>query len=185
MRRLGPIITAVFAAALVALLAFGLTTQGASRALDEALAAGRQPPAPNVTRPLPVLNDARGPTAQLTQWRGGVIVVNFWASWCPPCAAEAPLLERAQRTLTADHAGTIVGITYKDITANALSSIKSFGLSYPNLRDINGSYAAGYGTDKIPETFVLNRQLHVVAISRGEITEQSWLTRAIAEAERT
>jgi cytochrome c biogenesis protein CcmG/thiol:disulfide interchange protein DsbE len=185
MRKLGPLIAAVFAVALIALLVFGLTRQGASRALDEALAAGRQPPAPNVNRSLPVLDDVRGSTAQIAKWRGGVVIVNFWASWCPPCAAEAPLLERAQRTLAADHAGTVVGITYKDITANALTSIKSFALSYPNLRDIDGSYAEGYGTDKIPETFVLNRKLDVVAISRGEITNQAWLTRAITEAERT
>jgi cytochrome c biogenesis protein CcmG, thiol:disulfide interchange protein DsbE len=185
MRKLGPLITAVLGAALIALLVFGLTKQGTSRALDQALAAGRQPPAPDINRPLPVLDDVQGPTARLTRWRGGVVIVNSWASWCPPCAVEAPLLERAQRMLAADHAGTVVGITYKDVTNDALAAIKSFGLSYPNLRDVNGSYAAGYGTDKIPETFVLNRQLHVVAISRGEITEQSWLTGAIAEAERT
>jgi hypothetical protein len=87
--------------------------------------------------------------------------------------------------LVAAHAGTVVGITYKDITSNATAKIKEFGLSYPNLRDIDGSYAAGYGTAQLPETFVLNGKLHVVAISRGQITSSSWLTRAIERAERT
>jgi thiol-disulfide isomerase/thioredoxin len=113
------------------------------------------------------------------------VVVNFWASWCNTCDAEAPLLERSQRMLVAHHAGTVVGITYKDISSNALSKIKASGLSYPNLRDVDGSYASGYGTAQLPETFVLNGQLHVVAISRGEITSVRWLMRAIGRAERT
>ncbi len=184
-RKLGPWITGVFAAALIALLAYGLTKQGSSRALDRAIAAGHHPAAPGVTERLPVLDGVSTTTASVAHWRGGVIVVNFWASWCPPCNAEAPLLERAERMLTEARSGTILGITYKDVTSNALVKVKHFGLTYPNLRDIDGSFAARYGTDKIPETFVLNRRLHVVAISRGEIVSEAWLTHWIRVAEQT
>ena len=76
------------------------------------------------------------------------------------------------------------GIDYKDLSTGAQQFIGSHGLSYPNLRDIDGSFAAAYGTDALPETFVLNRRLQVVAISRGEITEQSWLTQWIDAAAR-
>jgi cytochrome c biogenesis protein CcmG/thiol:disulfide interchange protein DsbE len=183
-RKLGPVITVIVAAALVALLVFGLVKQGTSRALDAALAAGREPAAPNTTVRLPVLDDTPGATAALTRWRGGVVIVNFWASWCPSCNAEAPLLERAERSLVASHAGTVVGITYKDVSGDALSKISSRGLTYPNLRDADGSYAAGYGTDQLPETFVLNGRQHVVALSRGPVVNEAWFTRAIAKAEK-
>jgi cytochrome c biogenesis protein CcmG/thiol:disulfide interchange protein DsbE len=184
-RRLGPIVTVLVGAALVATLVYGLTKQGTSRRLDAAIEAGHQPSAPNAAKALPVLDGVDGRSAALTHWRGGVVVVNFWASWCSTCNAEAGLLERAQRRLAARHEGTVVGITYKDITGNSLGAIKRFGFTFPNLRDIDGSYAESYGTAQLPETFVLNRQLRVVAISRGEITKLSWLTAAIQQAART
>jgi cytochrome c biogenesis protein CcmG/thiol:disulfide interchange protein DsbE len=184
-RRLGPIVTVVVGAALVAMLVYGLTKQGTSRALDAALEAGHPPPAPNASKALPVLDGVDARSAALTHWRGGVVVVNFWASWCTTCNAEAGLLERAQRLLADRHEGTIVGITYKDISGKSLDAVKQFAFTFPNLRDIDGSYAEGYGTAQLPETFVLNRQLRVVAISRGEITKLSWLTAAIGQAART
>jgi peroxiredoxin len=78
----------------------------------------------------------------------------------------------------------VVGIDYKDLSSGAQQFIGQHALSYPNLRDIDGSFAAAYGTDALPETFVLNRRLQVVAISRGEITQQSWLTYWIRQAAR-
>ena len=176
---------ALVAAALVAVLVYGLSEQGSSRALDAALAAGLYPAAPNASTRLPVLDRVDAPQAALTHWRGEVVVLNFWASWCDTCNAEAGLLERAQRLLAARHEGTIVGITYKDISGDSLASIEHFGLTYPNLRDVDGSYAEGYGTAQLPETFVLNRQLHVVAIAREELPSLTWLTNAISRAEQT
>jgi len=184
-RRIGPVGVALVGAAVIALLVYGLAKQGSSRALDEALAAGRLPAAPNTTRTLPVLDRVSGSRAALSRWRGGVVVVNFWASWCDTCNAEAGLLEHAQRLLAARREGTVVGITYKDLTGDALAKIGRFGFTFPNLRDVDGSFAEAYGTSKLPETFVLNRKQRVVAISRGEITRLSWLTDAIARAERT
>ena len=95
------------------------------------------------------------------------------------------MIERAQRGLAASGAGTVLGIDYKDLSANAEQFIAKYGLTYPNLRDIDGSFADAYGTIALPETFVLNRDLRVVAISRGEITKLSWLTHWISQAERS
>ena len=69
-RKLVPAITAAVAAAVVGLLVFGLTQQGASRALDEALAAHHYPTAPDATRLLPVLDRVGLPDASLEHWRG-------------------------------------------------------------------------------------------------------------------
>jgi cytochrome c biogenesis protein CcmG/thiol:disulfide interchange protein DsbE len=184
-RRIGPVVVALVAVALVGVLIYGVSHQGSSRALDQALAAGRFPPAPSASRLLPVLDGVGAHSAALARWRGEVVVINFWASWCDTCNAEAGLLEHAQRLLTDQHTGTIVGIDYKDITGDALGSIKQFGLSYPNLRDIDGSFAETYGTAQLPETFVLNRNLDVVAIAREELPSLAWLMHAIDRAEQT
>jgi cytochrome c biogenesis protein CcmG, thiol:disulfide interchange protein DsbE len=108
-------------------------------------------------------------------------VLNFWASWCEPCQVEAPLLERAQGRLERD-GGTVLGVTYLDASPDSQSFMRRYHLTYPNLRDDNGAFAQSYGTDKLPESFVIDRQGRVVAISRGEI-DQTFLNRAIALAQ--
>src|SRR5688572_18566114 len=93
MRRvLGPIPIAVIGVlvALVALLAYGLVQQEPDRSVDRALEAGEREPAPELE--LPTL-DGEG-TGALADYRGKVVVLNFWASWCGPCKEESPLLQR-------------------------------------------------------------------------------------------
>jgi peroxiredoxin len=174
----------LLAGALVALLVYGLANQSPSRTLDSALAEGAQPVAPDVQRTLPVLDGLHTARASLSRWRGEVVVVNFWAAWCSTCTAEAPLLKRAERLLTASGAGTIVGITYKDVDSYSRRFIARYGLPYPNLIDGDGAFGAAFGTASLPETFVLDRRLHVVALYRGEVTSESWFTHAIRLAER-
>jgi cytochrome c biogenesis protein CcmG, thiol:disulfide interchange protein DsbE len=183
-RKLVPWIAAVVSATLVALLVYGLAQQGTSRALDAAVAAGRHPAAPDVARHLPALDRVAGGDASLARWRGKVLVVNFWASWCNTCTVELPLIERAQRSLAASGTGTVVGIDYKDLSSGAQQFIAQYGLSYPNLRDIDGSFATAYGTAALPETSVLDRRMRVVGLSRGEV-DAAHLTRWIAQAART
>ncbi|HEX3872664.1 MAG TPA: TlpA disulfide reductase family protein [Solirubrobacteraceae bacterium] len=179
-RVLGPAITVAVALAAVGLFVFGLHNQGASRALDNAVADGQRPAAPD--RTLPMLG-APG-SRSLANYRGKVVVLNFWASWCDPCAAESPLLETAERQLAATGQGTVLGVTYKDFTSDSLAFIRTHGLTYPSLRDSTGALANAFGTEALPETFVLDRDSRVVAISRGQILRQSFLTQAIAKAEK-
>ena len=139
---------------------------------------GQHPAAPDATHSLPGLSGAR--PASLTSFAGKVVVLNFWASWCEPCQVEAPLLERAQNQLQR-HDATVLGVTYLDASPDSESFVRRYHLTYPNLRDNNGNFAHSYGTDQLPESFVIDRHGHIVAISRGEI-DQAFLNRAIAMA---
>jgi cytochrome c biogenesis protein CcmG/thiol:disulfide interchange protein DsbE len=178
-RRLLPILASLAGACVIGLLIYGVSAQSASRTLDERVARGERPPAPEPAHLLPEL-DGSG-KGSLAAYHGKVVVLNFWASWCEPCQVEAPLLERAQSTLTHD-GGTVLGVTYLDASPDSQKFVRHYHLTYPNLRDNNGSFAHSYGTDQLPESFVIDRDGHVAAISRGEI-DQKFLDRAIALAQ--
>ena len=174
-----PTLVTIAGALLIGLLIYGVTAKSASRTLDERVARGERPRAPDATRSLPVLG-GHGESS-LAALKGRVVVLNFWASWCSPCQVEAPLLERAQARLRRA-GGTVLGVTYLDATPDSLSFVRRFHLTYPNLRDNDGVFARSYGTDQLPESFVIDRRGDVTAISRGEI-DQAFLDRAIALAQ--
>jgi cytochrome c biogenesis protein CcmG/thiol:disulfide interchange protein DsbE len=176
-----PILISIAGACLIGLLIYGISTQSASRTLDTDIHDGVHPRAPDASTRLPVLGGAGD--GSLASLRGKVVVLNFWASWCQPCEREAPLLERAQATLKRYH-GTVLGVTYKDATPDSEKFVREFHLTYPSLRDGTGNFAAAYGTDQLPESFVVDRHGHVVMLYRGEIG-QGFLEKAIALARST
>ena len=111
-RPVVPIVVVVVAAALVALLVYGVVHGGQNTTLDDAVKQGQHPSAPGYNMERPVLNGEG--QKSLADYKGQVVVLNFWASWCEPCRGEAPILEKAQRSLTSAHAGTVLGATYND-----------------------------------------------------------------------
>jgi cytochrome c biogenesis protein CcmG/thiol:disulfide interchange protein DsbE len=180
-RRILPILASLAGACLIGLLIYGISAQSASRTLDDRVARGERPLAPDAGRSLPVLSGSRAAAAMLASFKGKIVVLNFWASWCEPCQIEAPLLERAQSRLER-HNATVLGVTYLDASPDSQGFIRRYRLTYPNLRDNTGTFAHAYGTDQLPESFVIDRHGHIAAISRGEI-DQAFLNRAIALAE--
>jgi cytochrome c biogenesis protein CcmG/thiol:disulfide interchange protein DsbE len=174
-----PIVVGLLAVALVGLLVYGVVKGGQDTTLDDAVKAGKRPNAPGATMKRPLLG-APGQKA-LADYKGQVVVLNFWASWCEPCRAEAPILERTQARLTARHEGTVLGATYNDAADHSQAFEREFHVSYPSLRDVGTDLADKFGTRALPETFVLDREGRVVAVSRGQVT-QSFLDNALAEA---
>jgi cytochrome c biogenesis protein CcmG, thiol:disulfide interchange protein DsbE len=174
-----PIFASLAGACLVGLLIYGVSAQSASRTLDDLVARGQRPRAPEATRLLPALGAAGN--RSLASLRGKVVVLNFWASWCEPCQVEAPLLERAQSQLER-HRATVLGVSYLDASPDSQAFMRRYHLTYPNLRDNNGTFAHAYGTNQLPESFIVDRRGDVVALSRGEIG-QAFLNRALVLAE--
>ena len=160
-------------ALLVALLIYGVTTQATDDSIDQAVANGNRPEA--ASGELPVLG--RGGEQSLADFRGQVVVLNFWASWCIPCKDEAPLLDRAQRGLKGRGA-TVLGVNYKDVPEDALHFVSEHGLNFPSLRDGDGDYGGEYGIRGVPETFVIDRKGRIAALRRGPIDEE-WLREAV------
>jgi cytochrome c biogenesis protein CcmG/thiol:disulfide interchange protein DsbE len=174
-----PILASLAGACLIGLLIYGVSAQSASRTLDELAANGKHPVAPDAARSLPTLS--AGGASSLASLKGRVVLLNFWASWCEPCQVEAPLLERAQSRLQR-HGATVLGVTYEDASPDSQGFVRRYHLTYPNLRDNNGAFARAYGTDQLPESFIIDRSGDVVAVSRGEIG-QPFIDRAFALAE--
>jgi cytochrome c biogenesis protein CcmG, thiol:disulfide interchange protein DsbE len=159
-----PLVAAVVAAALVALLAFGLSRTG-DGGLDAAVARGDRPKAPTAT--LPVLGSDG--TRSLSSFRGRVVVLNVFASWCGPCRTEAPMLAEAAPEL-ARRGATVVGVTYDDTEPDALAFVRRYGLRYPVLRDVDQDVGKDLAVKGVPETFVLDRQGRIAALRRGPVT---------------
>jgi peroxiredoxin len=176
-----PIVIGVLGAALVGLLIYGVSSQSPTRTLDDAVEHNQRPTAPASTIELPLLSGAG--TRSLSSYRGKVVVLNFWASWCTQCQEETGVLEHAQHMLLHGD-GTVLGVTFEDASPDSLEFMKRYRITYPTLRDPSNELAQAYGTRQVPETFVIDRYGHVVAISRGEIDE-AFLSHAIALAEST
>jgi cytochrome c biogenesis protein CcmG, thiol:disulfide interchange protein DsbE len=168
-RLLAPVPIAVICAvvALLALLAYGLSSSEPDRGVEEALARGEREKAPAIE--LPRLG-AEG-TGSLADYRGKVVVLNFWASWCKPCREESPLLERwHQRMKPAD--GLVLGIDVRDVSEDALEFIREYRLTYPMLKDSGDIALEDYGIVAYPETFVVDRAGRIAAVRRGPVDEQ-------------
>lgn len=172
-----PVFAALAAAALLGLLIYGLTTTGDDTTFDSAVKNGERPVAPS--RELPLLQG--GGTRSIADYKGKVVVLNFWASWCTPCKAEAPVLDRAQARLARGGQGGVLGATYQDNRPDSLDFVRDENLKYTNVRDVGVKLAEKYGTNKLPETFVIDRQGRIVAMSRGQI-DQKFMDQALTEA---
>jgi cytochrome c biogenesis protein CcmG, thiol:disulfide interchange protein DsbE len=176
MRRLVlPGLVVCAAVALIALLAFGVAGQGTNSSIDSQLARGVRPSVPSAQIALPLLGSSR--RESVAALRGKVVVLNVFASWCDPCKAEAPILDRAQRQL-ARQDGTVLGVTYLDNSSDAERFVRREHIAYPVVQDVDDNYVRSFGTTGVPETFVIDRQGRIAAVRRYQLTGD-WLQRTL------
>jgi cytochrome c biogenesis protein CcmG/thiol:disulfide interchange protein DsbE len=167
-----PLVALAAVVALLALLAYGVAQNHDGTSIDSELAAGRRPVPPSLK--LPPLQG--GAPVSLHAYRGKVVVLNFWASWCPPCKEEAPILARWQPRLKAQN-GTIVGVDVLDVSSDAQHFVAEHKLAFPHLRDADGSRLKAFQVVGYPETVVLDRQGHIAATSRGVVDDRFFTQR--------
>jgi cytochrome c biogenesis protein CcmG/thiol:disulfide interchange protein DsbE len=146
--------------AVVGLLVFGLASKGSSR-IEE----GDAVPA----AALPRLEG--GGSESLTDYKGKWVLVNFWASWCLPCRAEAPALEEFQRRYGGPRF-TVLGIDTQDLSDDAQAFVERYDLTYPQLRDGDGGLADEYGTTGVPENFLVDPSGKVRLAYPGPVGEE-------------
>lgn len=187
LRLLGRGLAFVLAGAFVALLVYGVLTQATDPAIDDALADGRAAPAPGFSLETLELGQpgerleaawrraAQDGTVDLRELRGTPVMINIWASWCPPCREEAPLLQRGWEQAR-ERGVLFVGIDMQDVREDARDFIAQFGLTFPHVRDLNDDTARAWGAAGIPETFFLDAGGRVVSHVVGAINPQQMRT---------
>jgi cytochrome c biogenesis protein CcmG, thiol:disulfide interchange protein DsbE len=111
-----------------------------------------------------------GKPGRLSDFRGKVVVLNFWATWCPPCVEEAPSLNALQQRI-APQGGTVLGVSVDDDQPAFDNFLKSYSVNYPTYRDASKKIAHDYGTTMYPETYIIDRE---GKIDRKIVGEQDW-----------
>jgi len=172
MRRFAlPSLVAGTAVVVLALLVFGVASQGPDTSIEAAITRGVPPVPPGASTRLPMLGSSR--TESLADLRGKVVVLNVFASWCGPCRAEAPVLARAQRQIAGRNA-TILGVTYQDNSGDTENFVRREHITYPVVRDVDGGFVRAFGSTGVPETFVIDRGGRIVALRRFQL-DGKWL----------
>ena len=108
-----------------------------------------------------------GETYRLSDYRGNVIVVNFWASWCESCKPEARDLEQAYQDYIERGDVLFLGVDYVDTEPEALGYLEEFGITYPNGPDLRTKISQAYRIRGVPETFIIDQQGIIAHVQIG------------------
>jgi cytochrome c biogenesis protein CcmG/thiol:disulfide interchange protein DsbE len=165
------------------LLAYGLATKSPDDTIDSRLAEGHSAPAPAFSlEPLAagelpgkmrkkIALAAADGSVSLEELRGTPIVLNFWASWCTPCEAEARVLERVWRRARGDRV-LFLGLDIQDLRGDARAFLDKFHITYPSVRDPTKKTLKRYGATAVPETYFIDANGRVVAHVVGTVSKE-------------
>jgi cytochrome c biogenesis protein CcmG/thiol:disulfide interchange protein DsbE len=116
-----------------------------------------------------------GKSERLSDLKGKLVVLNFWATWCPPCVEETPSLNRLQKYIDS-RGGMVLGVSVDEDGAAYEKFLKDQSVSFSTYRDATKKSAADYGTTIYPETYIIDRH---GKIARKFIGAQQWDSPAI------
>lgn len=141
---------------------------------------------PMVGKPVPELslpiayNGEPGSRFSLSELRGSAVVIDFWASWCGPCAIQAPILERVSQKYK-DKGVVVLGVSVDDPPAVARAYAAKKGLTYPIATDDELRASALFDVQKLPTLVVIDKNGHVVA-QLSRIVDESTLDDLLGKA---
>lgn len=104
------------------------------------------------------LRDASGKTYILSELKGSVVFINFWASWCQPCRDEMPSLQGLYNHFKDNQKFRMLTVLYKDDYEKAKSFMKDRNYEFPVFMDFEGRSARFYGLTGVPETFIVDKR---------------------------
>lgn len=128
-------------------------------------------PAPDFVLPV-ILNGGEGDRVQLANLEGQAVVLSFWASWCGPCRAEAPSVDRLARRLR-DKGVTVLGVNTNDDPEAAVAFAQRANLSFPVVSDENGEVGKAFGVSSLPTLVIVDAKGQVAAVRSGLTDESS------------
>jgi peroxiredoxin len=172
-RRTIVTVTTVLAVLLAAALAVTFLTQGNDNAAASGTntveyPVGHRPLAPDFTA-----TSLTGATIKMSSYRGKIVVLNFWGSWCPPCRGEAPTLAVLDEQYRSKGVA-FLGDDVSDTPANALAFTRSVGITYPSINDpayaVVQQFSQVAPVSDTPTTVVIDKTGHVVGMILGAIT---------------
>lgn len=142
-------------------------------------------PAGLAGQPAPIfaLRDDRGAPASLERYRGNVVVMNLWASWCPPCRAEMPDLQRLVGAY-GKRGVTVVGVNEGESAERAGAFARSLRISFPIWIDDRQQYGRVYAALGLPTTVILDRAGVVIRGFDGPLSYEQ-MRAAVADAVKT
>lgn len=148
--------------------------------ISAAQAADVQGKAPDFT-----LKSSSGKNLKLSEHRGEVVLLNFWASWCGPCRKEMPYLEQIQEKYS-DYGFTVMGVNVEEDSSKAKKMLKDIPVSFPILYDTTNSVSKAYKVSAMPTTVIIDRDgnmryLHKGYKSGDEATYKQWVKKLIRE----
>ena len=150
--------TVVRAALLAAILALALPAWAAADPAADAVAAA---PAPAFT-----LMSRSGKQVSLAQFKGDVVMINFWASWCGPCRQEMPLLDQIYKKYK-DFGFTLIGVNVEPDSKAANAWLAATPVTYPILYDTKSKVSKLYQVQAMPTTVIIDRKGMVRYVHRG------------------
>ncbi len=158
---------------------------GGLASLTELLRPTPRPLVPEVGRPAPPLRLplAGGGEVDLAAYRGTVVLINFWATWCTPCRTEMPAIERAYQEHR-DAGFEVLGVDVQEREADVQAFLREVGVTFPSAIDLTGEAVRAYRATALPTTFFVDRLGVVREVRVGPLTEQMLedrLVRLLAE----
>lgn len=112
-----------------------------------------------------------GQQIRLSEQRGKVVVLNFWASWCVPCRTEAPVLQSIWEQYR-ERGVLVMGVAYTDTESGAREFIAEYNQTYPNGMDLGTRISDLYHIQGVPETFVIDQQGNIVEFIYAAVNEE-------------